>query len=112
MPRSEEHTSELQSHRDLHSFPTRRSSDLLILRSGDVVAQLDDRDTAQALAGLEMGGQPVADDALLAWLDNGVEALTLRIGTQPLAVQRLPRARVAGHFGFVREPQPPPATPA
>src|SRR5262252_5070026 len=28
-PRSEEHTSELQSHRDLHSFPTRRSSDLL-----------------------------------------------------------------------------------
>src|SRR4030095_13849833 len=28
--RSEEHTSELQSHRDLHSFPTRRSSDLSI----------------------------------------------------------------------------------
>src|SRR5579875_1066121 len=30
--RSEEHTSELQSHRDLHSFPTRRSSDLQIRR--------------------------------------------------------------------------------
>src|SRR5215211_338851 len=29
--RSEEHTSELQSHRDLHSFPTRRSSDLPVL---------------------------------------------------------------------------------
>src|SRR5919205_1189496 len=29
-PRSEEHTSELQSHRDLHSFPTRRSSDLAV----------------------------------------------------------------------------------
>src|ERR1035437_8367754 len=28
MVRSEEHTSELQTHRDLHSFPTRRSSDL------------------------------------------------------------------------------------
>src|SRR5579875_3480830 len=28
--RSEEHTSELQSHSDLHSFPTRRSSDLLV----------------------------------------------------------------------------------
>src|SRR6266403_858936 len=26
--RADEHTSELQSHRDLHSFPTRRSSDL------------------------------------------------------------------------------------
>src|SRR5476649_195782 len=30
--RSEEHTSELQSHRDLHSFPTRRSSDLPLRR--------------------------------------------------------------------------------
>src|SRR5579875_2612197 len=30
--RSEEHTSELQSHSDLHSFPTRRSSDLCVLR--------------------------------------------------------------------------------
>src|SRR5476649_2130555 len=28
--RSEEHTSELQSHSDLHSFPTRRSSDLAV----------------------------------------------------------------------------------
>src|SRR5476649_2059455 len=31
--RSEEHTSELQSHRDLHSFPTRRSSDLWLCRT-------------------------------------------------------------------------------
>src|SRR6476646_7702678 len=30
--RSEEHTSELQSHSDLHSFPTRRSSDLTAVR--------------------------------------------------------------------------------
>src|SRR5215204_1450908 len=29
--RPEEHTSELQSHSDLHSFPTRRSSDLFQL---------------------------------------------------------------------------------
>src|ERR1044072_8287068 len=29
VPRSEEHTSELQSHRYLLSFPTRRSSDLM-----------------------------------------------------------------------------------
>src|SRR5882672_9948396 len=32
--RSEEHTSELQSHSDLHSFPTRRSSDLHFLSTG------------------------------------------------------------------------------
>src|SRR5215204_6259462 len=38
-PRSEEHTSELQSHRDLHSFPTRRSSDLAagVLATGAVM---------------------------------------------------------------------------
>src|SRR5476649_2733776 len=34
--RSEEHTSELQSHRDLHSFPTRRSSDLARAHYGDM----------------------------------------------------------------------------
>src|SRR5262245_25701097 len=33
--RSEEHTSELQSLRHLHSFPTRRSSDLRMARSWD-----------------------------------------------------------------------------
>src|SRR6202012_4382160 len=32
--RSEEHTAELQSHRDLPSFPTRRSSDLFISGGG------------------------------------------------------------------------------
>src|SRR5476649_445437 len=36
--RSEEHTSELQSHRDLHSFPTRRSSDLA--DGGDATGRL------------------------------------------------------------------------
>src|SRR5882672_3512926 len=36
--RSEEHTSELQSHSDLHSFPTRRSSDLWKMLHRDVGA--------------------------------------------------------------------------
>src|SRR5438034_623570 len=53
--RSEEHTSELQSHsdlvcrlllelhlyhRDLHSFPTRRSSDLILVPNADVIVRL------------------------------------------------------------------------
>src|SRR5476649_2049625 len=54
--RSEEHTSELQSHSDLHSFPTRRSSDLLrrvefdLWRpSGPAEARGPDRQSAVAL---------------------------------------------------------------
>src|SRR5438034_345642 len=35
--RSEEHTSELQSHSDLHPFPTRRSSDLGVAQDPDLV---------------------------------------------------------------------------
>src|SRR5215211_6198603 len=78
--RSEEHTSELQSHRDLHSFPTRRSSDLRLRhlereqRDGNLVADRDvgadaepERRLPHARAGgddhevpgLEARGQPV-----------------------------------------------------
>src|SRR4030095_12282508 len=52
--RSEEHTSELQSHRDLHSFPTRCSSDLekrhnarQLLRSHAAVPQHSEGDRRQ-----------------------------------------------------------------
>src|SRR5476649_289911 len=48
--RSEEHTSELQSHSDLHSFPTRRSSDLEGIRRQpySLGFQLSGRQTAPA----------------------------------------------------------------
>src|SRR5215211_872782 len=43
--RSEEHTSELQSHRDLHSFPTRRSSDLCCATTGATTRSASSRPT-------------------------------------------------------------------
>src|SRR5882672_9302911 len=47
--RSEEHTSELQSHRDLHSFPTRRSSDLVgVGRDHGIVQVREPRGPARA----------------------------------------------------------------
>src|SRR5882672_61013 len=54
-PRSEEHTSELQSHSDLHSFPTRRSSDLIAVghRNAEVVEELQ---------GLRLGEGAADDD--------------------------------------------------
>src|SRR5882672_3044159 len=68
MRRSEEHTSELQSHRDLHSFPTRRSSDLdgrlLVLGhdvDGDAPPVVGHRHRAAILfeGHLDAGGEPV-----------------------------------------------------
>src|ERR671917_238064 len=53
--RSEEHTSELQSHRDLHSFPTRRSSDLLRLEGVTVLDDLGHRHQLDAV----LPGEPL-----------------------------------------------------
>src|ERR1035437_187405 len=48
--RAEEHTSELQSRRDLHSFPTRRSSDLYI---ADAVKRAGSTDADKLVDALE-----------------------------------------------------------
>lgn len=76
----------------------------LVLRSGDRVAQLDDRDGAQVLSLLEMDGQPVADDALLAWLESGQAPLTLRDGARRVPLQRLQRDTLAARYSFERSP--------
>ena len=83
----------------------------LILRSGQSVAQLDDRDFAQAMGALEMGalktgGNAASDEDLLAWLDGAAGTLVLRHHAHAIEVQRIKRAEVASHFGFVRQPEP------
>ena len=76
------------------------------------MAQLDDRDLAHAMTYLELDGRPVADEALLAWIDHttGVPTLplTLTLRDQRIAVQHIKRLDVARHFGFERAPTPPP----
>ncbi|MYN43673.1 DUF2946 family protein [Pseudoduganella sp. FT93W] len=80
----------------------------LLLRSADVLAQLDDRDVASVLAELQSGGSPVADDTLMAWLEGTSNAsLTL----QGHAVQRVEAATLPARFGYVSVPAPAP-TPA
>ena len=82
----------------------------LVLRSGERIAQLDDRDTAQALSLLELHGAPVGDEALLAWLDaaasasTGAAMLMLRDGARRIPVQRLQRDELATRYCFVRSP--------
>ena len=79
----------------------------LLLQRGAVLAQLDDRDVAQAMALLEMDGRTVDDEALLAWLEGGGAglALALRVGQALLPVERVQRDGIPARFGFVRQPQ-------
>ncbi|UGQ45822.1 DUF2946 family protein [Massilia endophytica] len=74
----------------------------LILQSGDVVAQLDDRDVAQVLARLRLDGKPADDEVLLSWMTRPAGTLTL----DGVAVERLEHGRVPEQFGFRRLPAP------
>ncbi|KAB8062827.1 DUF2946 family protein [Janthinobacterium violaceinigrum] len=77
----------------------------LILREGDIVAQVDDRDMAQVLPALRLDGQALSDDALLAWLENGQGNLVLLHNGKEIAVQPLSYDAVPRTFGFQRAPQ-------
>lgn len=77
----------------------------LILRQGDIVAQVDDRDMAQVLASLRVDGHPAGDDALLAWLKDAQGTLVLLHDGKEIAVQPLRYAAVPQTFGFQPMPQ-------
>jgi hypothetical protein len=78
----------------------------LIVVAGGKVAQIDDRDMASMTASMEVAGQPVSDEALMAWLDGDAGELTLQYQGQRVAVERIRQDEVATLFGFVRTPAP------
>jgi hypothetical protein len=78
----------------------------LILQSGEVVAQLDDRDVAQVLAALELDGEVADDEALVSWLEDGQGAMVLCHQGQRIGVERIEGAGVPQRFGFVQHPKP------
>ena len=85
----------------------------LVLRSGEIVAQLDDRDFAQVLPLLKMNGAPVADETLLKWMESDAQStastLTLSDHERQIPVQRVAAAQVPAHFGYVSTPLGTPA---
>jgi hypothetical protein len=81
-------------------------SGAVLVQAAGKLAQVDDRDVAQLIAAMEMGGAPVADEALLAWLETGSGTVTLRVNDAPVDVQRLPDGDLGARFGFVRLPRP------
>lgn len=78
----------------------------LIVAGGGKVAQLDDRDMAQLMESLFIDGEAASDEALMAWVEGGAGALTLRYNGQDVPVERIRRDGVPAAFGFTRSPQP------
>ncbi len=78
----------------------------LIVDAGGKIAQVDDRDVAQLMSTMEIGGKPASDEALMAWLDNGQGELALRYKDQAVHVERIKRDDVPTYFGFTRLPAP------
>jgi hypothetical protein len=78
----------------------------LLLEGGGKLAQLDDRDFAQLMDALELDGKPVADEALMAWLEGAPGTLTLRYQGEMAPVERIAQHAVAARFGFQRLPAP------
>lgn len=76
----------------------------IVLRSGQVTAQVDDRDVAHLLQALERDGKPVGDEELLAWLERGGGELALCWKGGLVNVQRIATGEMAERFGFVQRP--------
>lgn len=83
----------------------------LIIEGNGKVAQLDDRDIAEAMTQFRIDGATVNDDRLLDWLNNPADTAHLSYSTpsRQIPIQRLHAADIASHFHFVREPKLEPA---
>ncbi|MEW6759382.1 MAG: DUF2946 family protein [Pseudomonadota bacterium] len=76
----------------------------VVLQSGEIVAQLDDRDAAQVLARMELAGRPASIEAILAWLEDDTEELSLVLGERRVRVERLVTEALQRRFGFIQLP--------
>lgn len=74
----------------------------LVLKAGDRIAMVDDRDISECLSLLRMEGAPLDDAMLLDWLDAMQGELQLQLGQQ-LCVKPL-RGALGPQLGF--EPHP------
>jgi len=80
----------------------------LLLKCGEKIALVDDRDMAQCLPLLHTADGIADDEDLLAWLQQPAVAapITLVHGDKRLPVQAITRDTVASYFGYTTSPQP------
>ncbi len=80
----------------------------LFLISGEILAQLDDRDLAACLGEMQVNGKPATDLELLAWLENTEVALSIQFSLphkKTIEVQRGELSQLMNQLGFVSAPR-------
>ena len=88
----------------------------LILRAGNYLAQLDDRDLAACLSALQIDGKPAKDDDILRWLeasssnpsDTAPAILSIQLATpqpQQLTVQHGELSQLMAACAYVTRPR-------
>jgi hypothetical protein len=79
----------------------------LVLRSGEKIALVDDRDMAQCLPKLQLDGGTVGDEQLLAWLEGEGKSgkLNFEYTGGRIDVGYIRREALADRFRFVTAPQ-------
>jgi hypothetical protein len=78
----------------------------LLLQSGEKVALVDDRDTAQCIASVCLDAATIGDDRLLAWLEEADDTarLMFEYGERLIPLTRIEHDSISSHFGFERTP--------
>ncbi|RZI41467.1 DUF2946 family protein [Herbaspirillum sp. HC18] len=81
---------------------------LLLLKNGEKVALIDDRDMAHCLTRLHIDGEQADDERILNWLGKPSDtiALTLEFAGTQVPVAHIANHNIAAHFGFIAQPQP------
>jgi len=80
----------------------------LLFQSGEIVALLDDRDTASCLPHVRIGDALADDEQLLAWMDGSLPEAepTLEHAGRRLKLERIARNELSARFSFTASPQP------
>lgn len=80
----------------------------LFFISGEILAQLDDRDLAECLRQMQIEGEPATDQEMMAWLEDAEAALNLQFilpHKKTLEVQRGELNQLMERFGFISTPR-------
>jgi hypothetical protein len=76
----------------------------LILRSGDYLAQIDDRDMVTAMSQVYWQGQPANDEHIVNWLENPQDGMTFLMHGHAVPVQMSSLGLLAQSLPFVNSP--------